>query len=169
MRFEMKHTFKCDEETFWSKVFFDEEYNRRLFREALEFVVYEPLELKDEGGGSKFRRVKTQPKAALPGPLQKLLGDPVSVEEGRFDGATKRWSFRLIPHKLADKISIRGEQKMTPVAGGIERLSSFDINVDIFGVGGLLEGFVEKQLRENYDKGAVFTNRFLQEKGLASS
>ena len=168
MHFEMKHLFRCDEDTFWTKIFFDEEYNRRLFREGLDFALYEPLELKDEAGGGKFRRIKTQPKAQMPAPVQKLLGDPVSVEEGRFDGATRRWSFKLIPHKMADKISIRGELRMVPVAGGIERHSSFDIKVDIFGIGGIFESFVEKQIKENYDKGAVFTNRFLDEKGLAT-
>lgn len=166
MKFEMRHTFRCDEETFWGKVFFDEEYNRRLFKEGLDFAVYEQLELKEEANGDKVRRVKTQPKAQMPAPVQKLLGDPVSVEEGRFEAAQRRWKFKLIPAKMADKIHINGEVRMSPTSGGIERQASFEIKVDIFGVGGLVEGFVEKQIRESYDKGAAFTNRYLQEKGL---
>ena len=169
MKFEMKHSFACDEDTFWNKLFFDEEYNRRLFREGLDFAVYEPLELKDEGGGNKFRRVKTQPKAQMPAPVQKILGEPVSIEEGRFDATARRWSFKLIPHKMADKISIAGEFRMKPTAAGIERHASFEIKVDIFGVGGIVEGFIEKQIRESYDKGATFTSRFLQEKGLTKA
>lgn len=166
MKFEMRHTFQCDEETFWGKVFFDDEYNRRLFKEGLDFAVYEPLELKEEPNGNKFRRVKTQPKAQMPAAVQKILGDPVSIEEGRFDATARRWAVKLIPHKMADKIHISGEFRMSPTANGIERLANFEVKVDIFGVGGIVEGFVEKQIRDGYDKGAVFTNKFIKEKGL---
>ncbi|MCU0656367.1 MAG: DUF2505 domain-containing protein [Polyangiaceae bacterium] len=169
MKFEMKHGFVCDEDTFWQKLFFDEEYNRRLFREGLDFAVYEPLELKELPSGDRTRRVKTQPKAQMPAPVQKLLGEPTSIEEGRFDAAARRWSFRLIPHKMADKISISGEVRMSPTPTGIERLASIEIKVDLFGIGGLFESFIEKQIRESYDKGAIFTNAYLREKGLAKS
>lgn len=166
MKFEMKHSFRCDEETFWGKIFFDEEYNRRLFKEGLDFAVYEPLELREEPSGDKVRRVKTQPRAQMPAPVQKLLGEPTSIEDGRFHAAQRRWAFKITPHKMAEKIHISGEFRMVPTATGIERQASFEIKVDIFGVGGIVEGFIEKQLREGYDKGALFTNRYLQEKGL---
>lgn len=169
MQLVLKHTFKCDEETFWTKIFFDEDYNRRLFGpEGLDFAKYEPLEMKDEGNGSKVRRMRTLPKGGMPAPLQKILGEPVSIEEGRYDGATKKWTFKIIPHTMADKISIKGEFRTSPTATGFERTTVIDINVDInFMINGTFEKFVEKTMRENYDKGAVFTNRYVDEKGLA--
>lgn len=165
----MRHAFLCDEETFWGKVFFDEEYNRRLYKDTLEFAIYELLELKEEGNGDKSRRMKTQPKAQLPAAVQKVLGDPVTIEEGRFNSAARRWTLKLVPHKMADKIHINGEVRMSPTATGIERVASFEIKVDIFGLGGIIEGFAEKQIRDSYDRGAVFTSQFIREKGLTKS
>jgi hypothetical protein len=48
----------------------------------------------------------------------------------------------------------------------MERVVDFEIKVSIFGVGGVIEGFIEKTVRESYDRGAAFTNTFLREKGL---
>jgi hypothetical protein len=166
MQFTMRHPLQCDVDTFWEKIFFDPEFNRKLFTQGLEFVIYEQLELRDEPA-ARVRRMRTQPKGDVPLPVRKLLGDPVSIEEGRFDKASKLWSFQITPHKLADKIHISGSVRLEPTATGADRVTSARIDVSIFGVGGIFESFIEKQLRENYDKSATFTNRYLAEQGLA--
>jgi hypothetical protein len=168
MQFVLRHAIKCDAETFWEKVFFDPDFNQKLFREGLEFVVYEQLELRDEPT-ERVRRVRTQPKGDAPLPVRKLLGDPVSIEEGRFDKATQQWSFRIIPHKLADKITIAGDVRLEPTATGVDRVTSVRIDVSIFGVGGIFESFIEKQIRDNYEKSAGFMNRYLAANGLAKA
>ena len=40
------------------------------------------------------------------------------------------------------------------------------LRTSIFGVGGAIESFIEKTTRESFDKAAVFTNKFIHEKGL---
>jgi hypothetical protein len=38
--------------------------------------------------------------------------------------------------------------------------------VHVFGVGKLIEAFVEKQMRATYEQAAGFTNRWIADKGL---
>ena len=52
----------------------------------------------------------------------------------------------------------RGDKK-------IERICECEVQVKIFGVGGVVESFIEKTTRESYEKTAAFTNRWLAEKG----
>ena len=51
--------------------------------------------------------------------------------------------------------------------GQSDRVASFDIEVKIFGIGGMFEKFLEKTMNENYKKAAEFTNQWLREQGLA--
>src|SRR5688500_17961642 len=43
----IEHVFNCSEETFWTKLFFDQEYNRRLFTEELAFPVWKEVSKED--------------------------------------------------------------------------------------------------------------------------
>jgi hypothetical protein len=167
MKFTMRHPIDTDEATFWGKLFFDDEYTRRLFREGLEMRQFDLLELREEPGGAKVRKVRMLPKDEPPLPVRKLLGEPVSEEEGRFDPAARKWTFKVTPHKLADKIKISGEITFSPLgAGKCERVTNINISVDIFGLGGIVEGFIEKTVRDSYDRSATFTNKFIAEKGI---
>ena len=47
----IEHIFNCSEDTFWNKLFLDEEYNRRLFKEALEFPVWKEAPRQERGDG----------------------------------------------------------------------------------------------------------------------
>lgn len=166
-KFTVKHTFNTDLETYWGKIFFDDEYNRRLFLDGLGFGLYELIDLKEEPNGAKTRKVRTEPKSEAPAVVKKLIGDSLTyVEEGRFDPATKIWKYNIVTSKLSDKVKIwgdfwaesRGDKK-------IERFCTCNIEVKIFGVGGAVESFIEKQTRESYERAEAFTNKFIAEKG----
>ena len=75
MKFTVRHIFNTDIDTYWSKIFFDREYNQRLFVDALSFPVYEVLELTEEPNGVRRRKVRTEPKADAPAVVTKLIGD----------------------------------------------------------------------------------------------
>lgn len=167
MKVTYKHTFNTDVDTYWSKIFFDREYNERLFRDVLGFQ-YELLELTEEPSGVRRRRVRIEPKTDAPAVVKKLVGDSIGyVEEGSFDPKTKKWSYRITTTKMSDKISItglfwaesRGDKK-------IERICDVDLNVKIFGVGGAIEEFIGKTTGDSYEKAHAFTNKFIAEKGL---
>jgi hypothetical protein len=169
MKFTVKHTLDIGADAFWKKLFFDAEYNRRLFLEALKFQEWQVLEEKDLGGGAIQRKVRQTPQVAVPSILKKVVGDSFYyTEEGRFDPERKRWSYRIVPSKLADKILTSGEFWVEPLGDKkVQRFCTVDLEIKIFGVGGAAESFVEKQTREIYDQAAAFTNRYIQEKGLS--
>ena len=74
---------------------------------------------------------------------------------------------RGITPKLADKIHIGGAFWLEPRGERkVERVCTIDIDVKIFGVGKVVEAFVEKSTRESYDRAATFTNKYIAEKGL---
>ncbi|MFW6050448.1 MAG: DUF2505 domain-containing protein [Myxococcota bacterium] len=166
--FEIRHTFPITEEQFWNDTFFNEEFNRELYLGKLGFDQYEVLEQGEEAGGVRARKVRTTLKIDAPGPVRKLVGDSVSyVETGKYDPATRRYRFRIEPSKLADKLQISGEMWCEPRGDKrVERILKVEATAKIFGVGKLVEGTVEKNTRDSYDKAADFTNQWIAERGL---
>jgi hypothetical protein len=167
--FTIRHTFDVDVDTFWNEVFFDADFNRKLYLEALGFKTYDVVEEKKDPDGTVHRKVRQTPRSDAPAVVKKLVGDEISyVEEGRFDPTKKRWSYTITPSKLPDKIKIGGEFWVEPKGEGkIERLCTVDLSVKIFGVGGAVESFIEKQTKDSYDKAALFTRKFIEERGLS--
>lgn len=165
--FEVRHKFDVDADTFWDKVFFDEEYNRRLYIEALGFRSFEVEKLDRRDDGTVTRRIRLVPQEDAPGPIKKILGGEFAyIEEGSFDPQKKLWTYRIQPSTMADKVDTHGQFWVEPTAGGVERVCTVNLSVKVFGVGKLAEGFIEKQTRKNYDLAAAFTNQYLRDKNL---
>ena len=167
--FTVRHTFDVDVDTFWKDIFFNSDFNRRLYLEHLGFKTYDVIEEKQQSDGTVERKVRQTPKTDAPAVVKKLVGDEVSyLEAGRFDPAKKRWAYTITPSKLSDKIEIGGEFWAEPKGDGkIERICTVDLEVKIFGVGKAVEGFIEKQTKDSYDKAATFTRAFIAERGLS--
>src|SRR4051812_43765770 len=103
------HEFDCSEETFWKIMFFDPEFNRRLFLETLRFPVWKVLEEKVTDDTVE-RRIEAQPLVEnVPGPIRKVVGDRFGyIEQGTLDRKQNRYRFRIIPSSMADKTDISG-------------------------------------------------------------
>jgi hypothetical protein len=168
MRFAIKHLLETDVDTFWHKIFFDDAFNRALCVDHLKFRIFKTLDFKQEPNGVITRRVENGPPAEVPKVVAKALGDSVNyVEEGRFDPASRKWSFSVIPAVAANKIRTVGELWVEPRGEKrIERFIEVDIQVKIFGIGSMVEQLIEKQTRDLYDRAASFTNQWIREKGL---
>jgi uncharacterized protein DUF2505 len=168
VRYTIKHTFNTDVDTFWTKVFFDLEYNKALFEDHLGFKGYNVLQMERDPDGSVHRRVECAPAIELPAVARKAIGNSTSyVEDGRFDAKSKRFTVEVTPKLGAEKIKTR--LTLWAEARGdkrIERIVEVDNSVNLFGVGKILEVFIEKQMRATYDEAASFTNRWIAEKGL---
>jgi len=164
----IEHIYNCSEDTFWNQIFFDQEYNRRLFKEALEFPVYEQTEFKETD--SEVRRsIKVVPKLGpMPGPLKAVIGEGIGyVENGVLDKKTRRYTIDITPNKLADKVTIKGKMFTEPKGDGkCNRVFECTVTAKIFGVGGMLEKRVLSDMQESYAKGAKFTNEYIAEKKL---
>lgn len=164
----VEHVFKCSEETFWTKVFFDDEYNRRLFQEVLKFPVWR-VSKTEERGDEVLRTIEASPPIGdLPGPLKAVVGDNAGYEErGVFNKKTRRYRVQVVPNRMADKISVVVEMWTEPLGDAqCKRIAKATANAKIFGIGGMLEKKMLSDLERSYEKSASFTNTFVAEKQL---
>lgn len=168
MKFTVRHQFNTDPDTYWSKLFFDPEYNTRLYKGALGFDVFEILEITGEPGGKRTRKILTEPKSDAPAVVKKLIGDSLQyTETGTYDPDKKLWTYNIVTSKLADRVKIgghlwaesKGDHKM-------ERVAEIEIVVKILVGSGTVEKFIEKTTRESYEKATKFTNEYIAEKKL---
>jgi hypothetical protein len=165
----VRHAFDIDVDTYWEKVFFDEEYTRRLYADVLSFESVEFLEATSSPDGVRTRKIRVKPKNDAPAVVQKVIGEaPSSLEDGRFDPAARVFRFHVtLLGKLADKVKISGDIKAVSTGDKrIDRVVTLNVSASIFGIGGIVESYIEKTLRDSYDKGAVFTRTFIVEKKL---
>ena len=168
MKFTARQVFNCDVDTFWNKIFFDPEYNKTLFLEGLGFKGCEILELTGEPGTARKRVMKTEPKAEAPAVVTKLIGGNFTyTETGTFDPATKVWTYEIVTSQMADKVKTKGRFYLQPTGEKqCERINEVELNVSIFGVGGVIEKFIEGQTQDSSRKTAEFTNQWIAKKGL---
>ena len=146
------HTYNVSADTFWEKMFFDDDYNRRLYLEALKFHDWKIEKNKDDGNRVE-RSINVAPQLGdLPGPMKKVLGDNVRyVEAGVFDKAARRYSITIIPSRLADKIKVTGALYTEPEgAGTCRRVFEATVEVKVFGIGNLMEKRLASDLERSY-------------------
>ena len=167
MRYTIKHTLNTTVDTFW-KLFFEPEYNEKLFKERLKFSVYEVLALEHKPDGSVYRKIHCAPPIEIPSIAKKFFGDSTSyVETGLYDPKTRRFNTDVQPKVGADKIHMRISIWAEPRGDKqIERFVDVEGSVKIFGIGKMIEGLLESNTRESYDIAADFTNKWVAEKAL---
>jgi hypothetical protein len=168
VRYTIRHTIETDVDTFWNKLFFDPEFNRALFVEALGFPTYEILEDRKEPSGVVHRRVECVPKVELPAAARRVLGDTAGYTEvGRFDPVARKYFVDVLPKMAADKIKTKSEVSVEARGDKrCERIVMVDNTVKIFGIGTFVEGYIEQQTRDLYNRGADFTNQWIKNHGL---
>lgn len=162
----IEHTFECDEDTFWKRIFFGEEFNRRMYLERLKFKQWEVAEFR-ETDTTIHRTVNVTPKVDdLPGAIKSLIGDNLGYrEEGTFDKVRKRYSVNVIPSVLPDKISVTGETWLeSPRPATCRRIFEAHVSVKVFGVGSIIEKRLIADLQLSYNAGATFTAEYLKER-----
>lgn len=158
------HRFDCDERTFWDRIFFDEAFNRDMYLQHLQFQNWQVLEQR-ETETTIARTVTVTPKVGdLPGAIKSLIGENLSYREiGTFDKQTRRYKLNVVPNVLADKVSVLGETWVEPIgAAQCNRVFEAEVNVKVFGVGGIIEKRLIADLQLSYNAGAVFTAEYLK-------
>ena len=164
----LRHEINTDEDTYWSTCVFDAEFNKKLYIDALKFPQWKLLDSKEDDA-KIWRKVQVDPPTGdMPGAVKKVIGDRLSyVEEGTFDRKTKRYSFKVTPSTMAEKTKVAGEMWTEKLGEKkIVRITKIKVEVKVFMVGGLVEDRIISDLRSSYDKGTVFTNQYIAEKGL---
>jgi len=149
-------------------VFFDDEYNRRLFQEILKFPVWRVVKTEEQGDEVRRTIQASPPVGDLPGALKAVVGENAGYEErGVFNKKTHRYQVQVVPNRMSDKITVNVEM-WTEAMGDAQckRFARASATAKIFGVGGLLEKKLLSDLERSYEKSATFTNTFVAEKGL---
>jgi len=162
-----RETFPVDAETYWQKLCLNLDYQERLYREALGCTRMEVLELKGSYETGQTRRLRFEKPLDAPGPIRKLFGETVTLEEiSSFDPKLGQWTFRMLPPLLGDKLDMRGVVSLEKAARGVEHVATHNVTCNVFGIGGLLERFIASQAVEGSADKARFTRRYIAEKGL---
>jgi|GEM_PF-1302734 len=157
--FILQHELDTPVERFWTDIFESEDFNRALYIDHLGYR-YE-LDLWDRATG--HRRARVWPTHNVPKALASVLGNTISfVEDGIYDEDAERYDFKVIPSTLAGRIGVSGTVEVEPLsARSCERSVTFEIEARVFGVGHLIESFLETTTREQYDRNALFINEYL--------
>ena len=164
----LDHEIETDEETFWSKIVFDEAFNKKLYVDELKFPGWNLVTSKEDDVKITRRVQVDPPVVGVPAPVKKVLGDRFSyAEEGTFDKKTKRYSFKVTPSTMAEKSKISGEM-WTEKSGDkkVIRHAKMHVEVKVMLVGGMVEERIISDLRQSYDKGTTFTNDYIKKNGL---
>lgn len=157
MNLQLQYELDCTVRQFWA-LYFDPDFTTRLHREALGStwaeIVRQDGDLTD--GLQRVLRYAQRPDA--PGPVRRLFGDEiVTTEESTFDPATSTSTFALTPGTMADKTEIHGSIHVEQVGGTCHERFALEARVRVFGVGPVVERFIERQARQIQDKVVAFT------------
>jgi hypothetical protein len=164
----LRHEIDTDEDTFWSKVCFDEAFNTKMYEGGLRFPKWKVLESKDDDA-KLVRKVQVEPATGeLPAAIKKVLGDKLAyTEEGTFDKKAKRYTFKVTPSTLSEKTKINGELWAEKIGDKkIRRMCRISVEVKVFMVGGMIEERILTDLKKSYEDSTVFTNKYIKETGL---
>jgi hypothetical protein len=159
----MQHDLDCTVEQFW-QLYFDPAYTLRLHEDALASTSAEITAQSGDLDGGLTRTVRYGQRPDAPGPVKKLFGDEIiSTESSTFDAATSTASLVVTPGTMADKTDIRGTISVEALDGGERCRQTFqlDARVKIFGVGPVVERFIERQARDMQTKSVEYMRRQL--------
>jgi hypothetical protein len=155
----------CTSETFWA-AFLDESYLNALYLEELKYRAFAVLEI-----GETSRKLRIVPKMKLPAPVARLIGDSFAYEDhGTLDRAKNEWTWRMVqPANLdptskprKDVVTMHGTVHVEAAGDGrCRRTDDFSIEAKLFGLGGLIESSIEKELQTARAKEYAFLARWV--------
>ena len=164
---ESRQTFDVSVETYWRELCLSLEYQERLYREALGCRRMDVIEHSGDFEKGMRRKLRFEKPIDAPAAVTKLFGSSVTIEEhSEFDPAEQRWTFRMVPPLLGDRIDIRGVVRASGKEGKVEQVARNSVNVRVLGLGGIIEHFVARSTKEGVEDKANFTRRYITEKGL---
>jgi hypothetical protein len=160
----------CTPETFWA-AFLDESYLTALYLEELEYRAFAVIEI-----GETSRKLRVVPNMRLPAPVARLIGDSFAYEDhGTLDRARSEWTWRMVqPANLdptskprKDVVTMHGTVRVEAAGDGrCRRTDDFSIEAKLFGLGGLIESTIEKELQTARAKEYAFLTQWLEKLGV---
>ncbi|MCU0694319.1 MAG: DUF2505 domain-containing protein [Polyangiaceae bacterium] len=163
VRFE--HVFECDVDAYWDKIFFNDEFNSKFFRETLKFNEWRATTTSDTNAVLKRTVTVRPPVGDVPAAVKKMMGDNFGYKEhGTFDRNAKRYHVDVESNVATDKTKIQGDVWVEKAGDHkCRRIAEFTIEVKIMVVGKLVEDIIAKDMTRDFERGAEFTQRWLRE------
>ncbi|HKA90692.1 MAG TPA: DUF2505 domain-containing protein [Haliangiales bacterium] len=160
--FTLVQDIATDPENHW-KLFLDPEFDRKQYLEGFRFPGYEILE-HEVTDDAVIHRIRVTPKLDVPAAVARALGARFGyTEDGKFDKKTGTWRSRMIPNILADRLRSDAVVRVAPAGEGTcRRTCELSVEARIFGIGGLVESALEKNLRKGWEDGAAYMNEWVR-------
>ncbi len=161
MKISAQEVFNCTPDEYWN-FFFDEDARRPNEVDGCGAVSYRVVS-KEVKAGKVVLRAELQEKNDAPAAVRKLFGETVGmVQQVEWKEGSDTAQIELIPEKMANRIKMRGTLRTQPVGDGkCKVVVDYDVEVKIFGVGGMLEKSMAKDIPIRHRKAAEHFNRTL--------
>jgi hypothetical protein len=163
--YTVRHTIDTDVDSFW-KLFLDQGVALAMWQDLGSPGSYEVVEEQVDDTGTTWR-IDYAANVELPSFAKKFVGDGSYSEFGRYDSVQKSYSARCVPRLNADKFGTTFAIRTVPVGDGTrcERVTVVENTVKVFGVGGLIERYLEHTQRDAHNRAADFLNRWIRSHG----
>jgi hypothetical protein len=163
----LKQHYDVSVDTYWDALCFDLEYQRLMYCEALGCVEMRVLANEGDRTRGLKRHLRFIKPMEMPGAIAKIFGSHITMDEfGEFDPREQRWSYRMVPSIMGDRIDIRGRVQAVAHAGGTEQRSLNTVTCRLFGLGAIIEPFVMRSAAEGHADRHRFTERYVIDKKL---
>jgi hypothetical protein len=165
MKLTLTYAWACPPADFWA-LYFDPDFVIRLHLEGLGSTSAEVIAQKGDLATGITRTLRYGQKPNAPGPVRRIFGEEITTTEvSTFDPAASTTTFTLTPGTMADKTQLTGSIAMTGDGQGSTETFALEARVKIFGVGPVVERFIEHQAREIQEKSVAFMREALGQGG----
>jgi hypothetical protein len=152
MKIELDHSFPC------SRAVYEEKINSAKILEMCEgrlpyLKSRKLMETKEgPGPGQKTWRFRCEADYKMPAAAQKVIGERLGwFEDSTFDPKEHSIKFSVTPDVLSGRYRCNGEQIFVEREdGGMDRLMTVDIQIDVPIVGRIVEKTIAERLKETY-------------------
>ena len=162
LRVTSEHVIECIPAIYWDRCLLSDSFNRRLFVEELRYADYEAMPSSRIGGTRFLRRVHAEPGAHN---VPSLVRSALAYDEvGELDTRTNEYRFSVRNVSMPDALRVSGSilARQVPYQPACRLSAVVDVEVKLFGLGGVLEERIAHELRRSFaisaDLASAWTN-----------
>ena len=164
MKFHIDHRFEgCTVERFIA-TYFSEHFNNQVAKIS-GLRTRDLVEERIDPEGRRHRRVRMHPQVSLPAAIKRWASeDQIHYDEvAVFDPKTNVVSYR-IDSKANDRVRFEGTIRFVADGSAVRRVIDSEVEIKApFGVGALIEKFIEGEVQKGYEKIKPFLQGYLNE------
>jgi hypothetical protein len=166
MNFKSVHRFRNVSLTDYEATFFDEAFNIALCKAV---GLERTLVSRRVENGRVARVSRIAPQREIPAPVAKILGAAKIeyTENIEYEFGSGKATWKTVSSVMTDKVESRGTITFAQRGAEVERLVEGLVNVKMFGLGGVIEGFIVADVEKSYETAAAFTQKWIDAGGKA--